>query len=103
MQAAEQLVSRFVDYIVNPAILVVFAAGFFLFLYGLVKSLWTSTGGGENTEGKQHMIWGIVGMLVMVSVYGIITIIDDTFQLNFANPDTSSLNNVSAPTGFFGQ
>lgn len=103
MNAAGNLIGRFVDYIINPAILIVFAAGFFLFLWGLVMFLWNIEEGGENATGKRHMMWGIVGMLIMVSVYGIINIIDNTFQLQFANPDVSRLNNFSAPANFFGQ
>lgn len=99
MQATSELINRFVDYIINPAILVVFSAGFFLFVWGLVQFLW-SLEGGEIDNGKRHMLWGIVGMLVMVSVYGIIAIIDNTFQLQLSNPDMSRINNVTAPAVF---
>lgn len=97
--AASQLLDRIVDYIVNPAILIVFAAGFFMFVWGIVQFLWTLEEGGR-TEGKQHMLWGIIGMLVMVSVYGIIALIDDTFDLNISNPDMSRMNNVTLPANF---
>lgn len=103
MNAANDLVNRFVDIIINPAILIVFAAGFFLFVWGLVEFLWRLDEGGENTAGKQHMIWGIVGMLIMVSVFGIISIINDTFDLDAGNPDVSRINNVAPPVNFTGQ
>lgn len=102
MQAANSLVGRFVDYIIDPAILIIFSAGFFLFLWGLVVFLWNIDEGAENTAGKQHMIWGIVGMLVMVSVYGIISIIDNTLELDIANPDVSRIQNVQPGGSFFG-
>ena len=85
---------RVVTYIINPALLVIFALGFLLFVYGLVEFLWKLNEGGDNSEGKQHMVWGIVGMLIMVSVYGILDIIDNTFHLNFSNPDTTRANNI---------
>ena len=95
---------RFITYIVDPAILIVFAAGFFLFVWGLVQFLWNLNEGGDNKEGKQHMIWGIVGMLIMISVYGIITLLDNTFGLGVfsGSPDMSRLNNVSVPNNIFG-
>lgn len=102
MNAANNLVSKFVDVIIDPAILVVFAAGFFLFVWGLVQFLWKLDEGAESS-GKQHMLWGIVGMLIMVSVYGIITLIDTTFDLNISNPDVSRMDNVVAPANFTGQ
>ena len=76
MTPATELVDRFVDFIINPAILIIFTFGFFLFTWGLVQFLWNLDEGGENAAGKQHMLWGIVGMLIMVSVYGIINIVD---------------------------
>ena len=100
MNAASTLVGKLVAYIVNPAILIIFAAGFFMFVWGLVQFLWKLDEGADNTKGKQHMIWGIVGMLIMVSVYGIITLIKDTFDLDFANPDVSAIDRTTPPPIF---
>ncbi len=100
MQAVGNLMDKFVTLIIDPAILIVFAAGFFLFIWGLVEFLIAINQGGDTKEGKQHMIWGIVGMLIMVSVYGIIALLDNTFGLDIANPDVSRMNNV-APGNFF--
>lgn len=92
--------NKFVTLIIDPAILVVFAAGFLLFIYGLVEFLVAINQGGDTTEGKNHMVWGIVGMLIMISVYGIIALLDNTFGLDIANPDVSRINNI-APGTFF--
>lgn len=94
---------RFWAYVISPAILIVLACGFFLFVYGLVEFLWNLNEGGDNKEGKQHMLWGIVGMLIMVSVYGILDLLDNTFELDFRNPDVSRAQNISAPPGFSSQ
>ena len=102
MNAASNLVNKFVDYIINPAILIIFAAGFFLFVWGLVQFLWNLDEGAQS-DGKQHMLWGIVGMLIMISVYGIIGLIDNSFGLQISNPDISRINNVTAPANFTGQ
>ncbi|MHB1086241.1 MAG: hypothetical protein ACYCZ0_00655 [Minisyncoccota bacterium] len=102
MNAASTLVDRFVDYIINPMILIVFATGFFLFVWGLVQFIYKLDEGAQSS-GKQHMLWGIVGMLIMVSVYGIIGLIDETFDLDIGNPDMSRMNNITAPANFGGQ
>ena len=101
MNAVSDIMNRFVTYIINPAILIVFTLGFFLFIYGLVEFLWNLSEGGENKEGKQHMLWGIVGMLIMVSVWGILDILDGTFGLDYKNPDVSRAENISMPGNFF--
>ncbi len=96
MQTASTIVDRLVDLIINPLILLVFACGFFLFMWGLVKFLWNSREGEINDNGKSHMLWGIVGMFIMVSVYGILNIITGTFGIdNQSATDTSNLNSIS--------
>lgn len=105
MQPASDLVGRFVTYIINPIIWVLFAAGFFLFMFGLVQFMWNLQSGKTDT-GKSHMIWGIVGMVIMVSVEGIIVLVDQTFGFNAlsgGNVDVGRIENVTAPVNFTGQ
>ncbi|MEK7107401.1 MAG: hypothetical protein AAB899_04425, partial [Patescibacteria group bacterium] len=65
--------------------------------------------GGENTEGKQHMLWGLIGMLVMISVFGILALINNTFNLGLSsdartfNPDMSRLQDINSAYNFVGQ
>ena len=103
MDSINTIIGRFWTYLISPAILVVFTLGFFLFVWGLVEFLWKLNAGGDNKEGKQHMVWGIVGMLIMVSVYGILALLDNTFGLGAfsgAVPNTSTINNINV-TGSF--
>jgi hypothetical protein len=41
-----------------------------------------SEGGEKKEEGKQYMLWGIVGIFVMVSVWGLVNIVKQTFNLS---------------------
>ena len=75
------LLKNFSDFIVNPAIFVIFAVGFFLFVWGLVQFILNLDNESGRTEGVKHMLWGIVGMFIMVSVYGIIMLLNSTFDL----------------------
>jgi len=111
MGAAASVMGRFVAYVVNPLILLIFAAGFFWFIYGLTRMLWfIEDGGSEYKEGKSHMWWGLIGMFIMVSVAGFIMIISNTFDLGLTysgggtfnvSPDMSRMGNVTAPANFF--
>lgn len=102
MNVASNVMDRFVTYIIDPAILIVFALGFLLFIFGLVEFLWKLNEGGDNKEGKEHMLWGMVGMLIMVSVFGILQLLDNTFGLDFRNPDVSRMDGITLPGNFFG-
>src|SRR5665213_2230601 len=88
------VVGRFTTYVIDPALLVLAAAGFFFFIWGLVVFLFALSQGGDTKEGKSHMLWGVVGMVIMFSVVGIITLINSTFNFGIApnqpyNPNTN--------------
>jgi hypothetical protein len=96
MNATQALVQKFTTYVIDPIMLVLFACGFFLFMYGLVEFMFKKSRGQDSPEGKNHMIYGIVGMFIMVSVGGIIGFLAGTFGLDLSgNIDTSSINSVN--------
>lgn len=106
MNAAQQLVGKFVTLILNPAIGVVFALATLLFVWGVIEFIKDLNEGKASEEGKRHMLWGVVGMLIMVSVFGIIAFISNTFGLGVGpngtyNLDPSRINSIKTPT--FGQ
>jgi drug/metabolite transporter (DMT)-like permease len=96
MAAVSDIMNRLVDLIINPLIRVVFAAAFFYFMYGLVMFLWNSAAGEINDNGKRHMLWGIAGMFIMVTVGGILALILNTFGINQQSAtDTSNAGSFS--------
>lgn len=97
-----KILNNFVDLVINPAILVIFAAGFFMFAWGLVEFIMNLGKDANNEEGKQHMLWGVVGMFIMASVYGIIALLDNTFSLGAfsSTPDLSRWKDIDFPAYF---
>lgn len=65
--------------ILNPLIGFVFALAMAYFLYGMYDFIRNNENDTDREDGKRHMIWGIVGMFIMVAVYGIIGVITGTF------------------------
>lgn len=103
MANTDDLITRFGTYIVDPLLLVIFAAGFFVFMYGLLEFMIKVNRGEDSSTGKQHMIYGTLGMFIMVSVYGIISLLDSTFGLNISNPNVNT-QNINVPSvNFTGQ
>jgi uncharacterized membrane protein len=68
------LIGNFKKFIINPIIAILFALAFILFLWGAVAFVWNASDSTSKEDGKNHMIWGLVGMLIMVSAYGIINV-----------------------------
>ena len=102
MNAGASLLERINTYVVDPIIAVVFTLGLFLFFVGIVEYLWEIKDGKTTGNGRSHMVWGIVVMLIMVSVYGIINMIVNTFQLDDAI-DISRVQNVDPGVNFRGR
>ena len=83
--APEVLIQRVNDAIVNPLILLLIAAASVYFLWGLSMFIANAEESAERAEGKKKIIWGLVGIFIMVSVFGLIRIVLDTFGV--AVPD----------------
>ena len=77
------MLERFVSLLIIPAIKIVVAAGFFIFVWGFVSYFYNLSQGESTQEGKAHMLWGVLGLLIMVSVGGILALISTTFSLNY--------------------
>jgi len=68
-------------YILNPFIAFLMALAVVYFLYGVYKFISGYDNETARTEGKQHMIWGVVGLAIMVSVYGLLSVLKETISL----------------------
>ena len=75
------LLRKIDQFILNPLILLGFAVALLYFLWGIFKFLANNESDEEREIGKRNMFWGIIGMAIMVSVYGIINVILGTFGL----------------------
>ena len=68
--------------IINPLIILLFALAVVYFLYGLVKYLLSPENEEIRKSSKSHMLWGIIGMFIMISVFGIMSLILNTLGEN---------------------
>ncbi|MEI7513414.1 MAG: hypothetical protein WCJ74_02210 [bacterium] len=70
-----QYLSKFVTNIVNPIIYFLFAVALMYFLYGIIVFIMNADDEEARKTGKKHIFWGMVGLFIMVSVYGILGIV----------------------------
>ena len=64
--------------IINPLMALLIGVGLVVFMYGIVEFLWALSSGKDADKGKQHMLWGIIGMAVMACAYGLLALIANT-------------------------
>lgn len=84
--------SNVVNQIVNPLIGFVFALAVLYFLYGVVKFIMSMDSEGGRDEGKKHMMWGIVGITIMMGVWGIMNLILNTLNIDYIDPENNEVN-----------
>jgi succinate dehydrogenase/fumarate reductase cytochrome b subunit len=75
----------FISGLLKPLVPLLIGLAVVVFIYG-VLILMFSEGGEKKEEGKQYMLWGIIGIFVMVSVWGLVNILKGTFGLDPAVP-----------------
>lgn len=81
MTALDTLIYKINALIINPAIATLFIVAFVLFMYGLVEFLSKANDKDGREVGKRHMLWGVLGFVIMLGVYGIINILLRTFNI----------------------
>lgn len=78
---ARGFLDRLNDVILFPLITLLTTIALIVFLYGCFEFLINSDNETARSQGKRHIMWGIVGMLVMISAFAILSIAANTFGL----------------------
>jgi uncharacterized membrane protein YidH (DUF202 family) len=68
--------------IINPLIGLLFALAVVYFLYGIFEFLSNQENEEKKTTGKSHMIWGIIGITIMMGVWTILGIVLNTLGIS---------------------
>jgi len=76
--AAKGFLDKINDFVLYPLIIFLTALALLLFLYGAMMFVINANNPAKRTEGKKHMIFGIIGLLVMTSAYTILLIAANT-------------------------
>jgi hypothetical protein len=92
---AQKVAYSFVEKINNailfPLITFLLALALLIFLYGGFEYIRDSASGEGRETGRRHLLYGTIGMLVMISALAILTIAAGTFGLS------DELNNSQLP------
>lgn len=73
--------------IVNPLIQLLFAVAIIYFLYGVFKMIMNPDNEEVRTEARSHMIWGVIGLVIMMGVWGILNVILATLHIEKSEID----------------
>lgn len=73
-------------YIINSVLVpLLFAVAFIVFLYGIARAYIFSHGEPEEvSKGHRLILWGLIAFVVMISVWGLVNVVANTFGLTGA-------------------
>lgn len=91
------LVIRITREILNPLIVLVFLLAVAAFAWGMVMYLSAQGSDDKVQKGKKIMWFGIIGMFVLASIWGIVALLCDFFGTCEAGFSAPSIPSVTAP------
>ena len=71
----DKIVAVLVENVLNPFIKLLFVAATAVFIWGIIQFLTNVEDAEQKEAGKRHMIWGIIGLTIMLGVWGIINLV----------------------------
>ena len=71
-----------VSNVLNPLVGLIMAAALVYFFIGVVKYIQKGGDDKEREVGRKMMVYGIIALSVMVSVWGLVNVLQNTFSLN---------------------
>jgi uncharacterized membrane protein YidH (DUF202 family) len=89
--SVDSIVEKVNKLIVNPIIVFLFALAIVYFLYGIFQFIANQENEEAKTKGKNHIIWGIIGIVIMMGVFTILNIIMRTFNIEGIDPQQGTV------------
>ena len=79
--AAKSALARIESAILFPLMYLMMSAALLIFLWGIYEYVAGAAEDSAREEGRKHMLYGIIGLLVMLSAYVILRIAAGTFGI----------------------
>ncbi len=76
--SGEQILSNVITEIFSPLYQAVVGVAILYFLYGVAKYVLDLNNPEKQTFGKSHLLWGMVGLFIILSVGGILSALNES-------------------------
>ena len=87
----DSVLGSIITEIINPLIIFLFALAIMFFLYGVLEFILHQDNEEAKTKGRSHMIWGVIGITIMVGVWSILSFIIKTFNIEGINVENGDI------------
>lgn len=79
MPEVKDLLGKIANLILNPLIILGFTVATIYLFYGIAEMIWKSDSKDETS--KKNVMYGVIGLFIMFSVYGILSLVLKTFNI----------------------
>lgn len=87
------LINSIEKVVINPLIALVFTLALVYFIYGVMQFVLNPTNEEIRKSGKSHILWGLIGLFIMIAVFGIMRLVLNTLGVNSVQiQDNGSIN-----------
>ena len=76
--SAKTFIGKISTEVLDPIIAILFALATLYFFYNVARYIWNPDNEEMREEGKTGMLYGIIGLFIMVAVFGILSFIIDS-------------------------
>jgi len=77
-QAVTDLLEKIIHNIINPFVVILFALAFLFFSWSVFRYIRSADDATERQKAGKGILYGILGMFIMISVFGLMNIINGT-------------------------
>ena len=78
--------------LIKPLIVFLFALAVVFFVYGILEFLLNQEDEEKKSQGKSHMIWGILGIVIMMSALTLMNLVVNSFAIKGVNVNTGKID-----------
>lgn len=82
----QQLGMEIIQFIETRIVPLIMSLALLAFLWGVAQYIRKGGDPGEREQGRQFMLWGVIGLAVMASVWGLVRIITNTIGVPLGIP-----------------
>lgn len=80
------LIDFFTQAIVGSIIPLLIGLAIVYFFWGVAKYIKNSDDESEREKARSYMVWGVIGLFVMISVWGLVGVLANTFGIRVTVP-----------------
>lgn len=80
-----------VNDILNATVPFLIGLGVFVIIYGVFGYITHSADEEKRAEARQFVLWGIIGVCIMLSIWGLISVLTNTFVLDTYAPAVDTI------------